>query len=376
MTANVILAGLGRGGYPPQPSSDPFAPPTITHVVSVPTGIGWTDGSNCATLHANMVAANPDGTEFDYPGPLYSYNFATSANIDSRSNLLFSGNGTRINNTGNISNAAIGNSAFVVGRFAGGSNHITIDDFVLNGANPSGGTTAAYHIGAETASGVMIFNRPSFIEVKNCVITNQWGHGLYQGSGGSGAINAPQYTWLHDNTISDNGVMGINTACATYTWVQRNTLRDISIYPIDFEDGVYGEPMQHVYIEDNVLDGWGWSSALEAHAIVGDTGVGMVWSDIIVSGNALTRGYLGSAGTAGGTAGVISFYGDDPKTGLQVLGNTSDHTESSPPATTWAWRFKNTTGLVVTGNTQLISGTAVFCHLDNCPGAVTTPNTN
>lgn len=376
MVMAMRLIGMrgGLGGFTvpsdpdPDPDPPPFDPPVITNVVTVPTGAGWTDGSDCSALHQAMVDGEPDGTRFEYPGPLYTYRMDTCAAVDARAHLVFKGNATNLDVSGGPD---LVNSAFVIGRFAGGSHDIAIRDFVMVGGNPDGGTESAYHVGDETASGVWILNQPSYIEVSYLTITDMYGHGVYQGSGGSGAINAPVNTWIHHNTIERVGVMGINTACVDTTLIEYNTLRDIGISPLDFEDGITGEPMKHVTVRFNTLDGWAWEPTFTAHAIAFDTDTLLDCDDFVLDGNHLLRGDLGATNTSGGTSGVISFWGDCVKTNVQILNNDSDHTEDSAgsPSVTWAWRFKTCAGIVITGNDQPIAGTTEFAHLDTCPGS-------
>ena len=122
------------------------------------------------------------------------------------------------------------------------------------------------------------------------------------------------------------------------------------LYPIDFEDGVAGQPLQHIKVQNNIIDRWSWEPTYTGHAIVGDGSTGLVpYDDVVIDGNTL-RGGDQATSTSDPSSGPISFWGDDAKTNFAITNNVME----VPPApwAGWAMRFMNVDGLTITGNTM------------------------
>ena len=143
----------------PPPSTDPqwaidsraaFTGITYGTTFTVPTGPGYTDGTNASVNLHNFIESKPDGasatnhTRIVFPAG-FTYTFSGDGSSESlgglviknRNNLTFDGTGSSIAlNTGSVSTFS---SAF----FTQNSTHITFRGFAVDGGNTATGTTGA-----------------------------------------------------------------------------------------------------------------------------------------------------------------------------------------------------------------------------------------
>lgn len=339
-------------------------------IYNVPSSINSTGTVDVSAAMQNFVNSVPNGTSANpsiikFPAGATYLLAGNGIMVDSRSNLIFEGNGATLKGTG----YGILDSAFILGWGSANTN-IIIRGFTLDGDNPDGATVNAYHQGQESSEGVTMYKGQNNIEIANNTISDWWGHAIYIASGGS-SNGKPNQINVHDNNIIRMGLMGVAIATGTNITVKNNTITDTALYPIDIEDGLAGEPMQHIYILNNTINKWSWNTPFTGHAIIGDGATGMNWDDIVVDGNILQGGDQGPSSTDS-TSGLISFWGSDVKKNLKVTNNISQ-----VPADGWATRFNNVNGLTVTGNTLPgISGGATDekVHVINSTNTVTAPN--
>ena len=253
-----------------------------------------------------------------------------------------------------------------------GSN-IAFRHMSVRGANPKGGTSeGAYVRKLETQHGFR-FEGVNGAEIDHVQVTDVYGDFVYIGRDHKRrpSINI----WIHDSNFRRNGRQGIAVTAASNVIIEHNTFNKTRRSTIDLEPNSRSWHVSHVFILNNTV-GKGRLLFIASH------GQGPV-DNIVISGNRLEGHAL--------TIDAVPPEGRRRSNWI-ITNNVSDTTVHNRPM-----RFWNIDGLVVTGNTQKVTGAqpgviltddcgtrvsnndfgavGVVEHGDRCNAAVVVPKT-
>jgi hypothetical protein len=244
--------------------------------VDVPSSIDATGSANASTALNAFIAATPDGSIIRFPVNGI-FRMDTGINFNHRHNLIFEGNGATLRPTGTSDVSQ--NSVF---RLGGGDTDITIRDFTFIGQN----TQPGVYNGAtnENRMGVMIYGGVR-IEIANVTMRNIWADNVEISSSPSPTVVADN-VWVHDNSFTGAGRMGLGVIAATHVLIERNTFDLNAWVDLDIEPNTVDQEVGWITFRNNTVlrDGTGTSVTpvfVEANGSTSTTNV----HDITISGN-------------------------------------------------------------------------------------------
>jgi hypothetical protein len=227
---------------------------------------------------------------------------------------------------------------------------IVFRDLRVRGANPQGGVSkGAYVAKLETQHGFR-FEGVNGAELDNVQVTDVYGDFVYLGR--DKKKTPSQNIWIHNSTFLRNGRQGIAVTAATNVVIEHNTFNDTRRSTIDLEPNARSWHVTNVFVLDNNV-GKGRLLFVASH------GQGPV-DNVVISGNQLK----GHALTIDALA-----PGYQRRSNWVVTDNVSNTTVHSRPL-----RFGGINGLVVSGNTQRVTGDQPGVVLTGDCGARVTGN--
>src|SRR4029079_18137256 len=136
---------------PDPPPTRPFAAPTTTQTVTVPSSIDGTGATDVSTAFATWIATVPNGSVVSFPSNK-TYKFVGNAiRLQNRHHLVFEGNGSVIWSSAGSNTL---DSCFLIDN---GSSDIRIEDFTLRGANTATATALYQTAVGESSMGVSMY---------------------------------------------------------------------------------------------------------------------------------------------------------------------------------------------------------------------------
>lgn len=355
----------------------------IANTYTVPTGAGWTDGTDCsASLQAFLNGkSGPDATSLNrivFPSG-YSYRFTGDQAVDLRNhsiqNVVLYGYGATIDlRTSGVSN---GSHAF----FLQGNGRISIQGFTIQGQMGNRGTLAQYNDYSERKGGIVIRGGSSYVEVKDCTMYDIEGWPVWlSGLDGGGVIC--HHIWVHDNTIDGTVATAFATVAADDVLIEGNATDNVSYFWVDLEPDASTGHIRRQVIRNNTCGLFGLRSGSHQNWFVGigPGYTGPPWStlaDIIVVDNASPTGEYGGMGgipvAVGGVPGGSANGAAWPKSRLVFYRNTGA-AATNPNGHHW---FATVTDLYDTNNTMHTSDGSALVGADNSPAGThtITPNT-
>ena len=308
----------------------PIPAPVTSETVNVPAIIdasGSTDAS--AALNA-WIATVPDGSVISFP-PGGTFRLTAGIQLTNRHNLVLEGNGATLRPTGQLDTQV--SSAFALWGHPPNTD-IVIRNFTIIGQNTDPGR---YH-GAtnENRFGVLIYGG-SRVEVANVTMLNTWSDYVEVAPRltGSGDQIPAEQIWIHDNSLTGGGRMGIAVISAMHVLIERNTFDLTAGSTLDIEPNAdCAAGVGWVTFRDNVILRGG---SMEP-SFVAANGYNAI-HDVTITGNK-TNGRLATDITM------------PRRTSIVFTNNTAQFRAYGPVLT-----FAHVDGLTVTGNVQpLISG--------------------
>ena len=235
-----------------------------------------------------------------------------------------------------------GQGALVFAKTRGGPNRaewwiksgsqITFRNLSVRGANPRGGVSkGAYVRKLETQHGFR-FEGVNGIELDHVRVTDVYGDFVYLGR--DKKKRPCRNVWIHDSTFLRNGRQGIAVTSATNVIIERNTFNDTRRSTVDLEPNSRSWRVSNVFVLHNTV-GKGRLLFVASH------GQGPV-DNVVISGNRLLGHPL--------TIDVLP-PGTQRRSNWVVTDNVSNTTVRTRPM-----RFAGIDGLVVSGNTQRVTG--------------------
>jgi Right handed beta helix region len=316
--------------------------PESRKVYWVPKSINATGRVNVTERLQQFIDRVPNGhvIRFRHNG---RYRSEGTLFVSHRENLVFDGNGATVF-------ATIGGVPDRAQFWVKDGSTIVFRDLNVRGANPKGGTAeGAYNVEQETQHGFRLEGVDG-VEIDSVHVSDVYGDFVYIGRDKKRV--ASQNVWIHDSDFRRNGRQGIAVTAATNVIIERNTFFKTRRSTIDLEPNSRSWHVSNVFVLNNTV-GKGRLLFVASH------GQGPV-DNIVISGNQLH-----------GHALTIDVLPPDNKrrSNWIVTNNTSDMTVHNRPM-----RFFAIDGLVVSGNTQLVSGEQPGVIVTNDCGAQITRN--
>ena len=231
-----------------------------------------------------------------------------------------------------------------------GGAQIVFRNLSVQGANPRGGVSkGAYVRKLETQHGFR-FEGVNGAELDHVRVTDVYGDFVYVGR--DKKRRPSRNVWIHDSTFLRNGRQGIAVTAATNVIIERNRFNDTRRSTVDLEPNARSWHISNVFVLHNTV-GKGRLLFVASH------GQGSV-NDVVISGNRL----LGHPLTIDVMPG-----GNQRRSNWVVTNNVSNTIVHSRPM-----RFFAVDGLVVSGNTQRVTGKRPGVVIDGDCGASVSNN--
>lgn len=295
----------------------------------------------------------------------------------------------------NIILSTDGSSNFGSGLFFQNSAYIAVRGGTFQGQNPYTATPHAADTIDEQKSGAVIRYNCDHIELDDITWLDLEGFGVITNSDGNETGPLwPQYIWVHGCYI-ESGEMGMAAVSGRYLLWEQNTIAESTWFAIDFEPDYPQQGYEHVLIQENVIDRYGWESFLQlptgghTHWALAmnpaDSSLACVMDDLTFRNNTILRGHVTSAdgtpypggyhaGNLDGGGLLVRSDKTNTKNTVVITGNTSAQARTISGGT---MSFDSVNGLTVTNNQQRTVGSAALVAADgNATGVHTvTPNT-
>lgn len=352
----------------------------------MPTGTGYTDGSNAKFNVQTWIELNvPDGTDATHHSRVifpagYTYTLTTSGVdtgtdgpgifIRGRNHLTFEGGGTEgtYGSTGGAtislttSTASVLHdefSGFVVrptgfGSTSAGSD-IRFHGFTFQGSSTLyASTTAGDPEANEYQHGIALMG-VNGCEVDHCTFDKLHGDGVYITDSTWTSLStgyASRDVTISYNDIKNNGRMGVAIIWAINVTVKGNRFTDMAYACLDIEpnhawEGAYGT----VTFSDNLLAGkWSWDATYPDAAINitgNNNNPGTYSATFLIERNSVT-----GSSQDGSRFFILGDYGDWVKSGVMYV---KDNTCTNPKAGPAVTMVNFSGGAVITNNTGFLS---------------------
>jgi hypothetical protein len=315
----MVGLGLVAGARVDAGASD-AAPGTF----EVPGEIDATGKTDVAGALNEFIASVPDGSAIVFPAGA-RYRAEAEIAFRGRARLVIEGNGARIFATqrqpAERSQIRVVNSRNVVFR-----------ELIIDGPHPNGGLADdAYRPMFEFQHGFRL-EAVRDVQLDRVTVTDVYGDFVYIGQDKD--RHPSERVWIHDSTFARNGRQGIAITDASSVIIERNRFAEVRRAIFDLEPNARRWSVRDIHILDNTI-GTGRLLFVASH------GAGPV-DDVVVEGNALPRHGL--------TIEVMAAEGQRRQNWI-VRNNESDE-----PVHARAIRFIGVDGVLVSGNTQLVTG--------------------
>ncbi len=354
----VIAMPAGRAPTPPS-GSRPFPAPATTRTVSVPTSIDATGSSDASAALNAFIKSVPDGSVIAFRAGT-TYRLDQGIALYGRRNLVFEGNGAtlRANNPGGTWLGGPFNLHSQRTSF-GHNSHITIRNFNLVGSNPN--TTTVYSAGSgENQHGVGIWGG-SYIEITGNRISKTYGDGVYVSGNDDTHVSADS-VWIHDNTFTYAGRMGIALLAGTNVLIEGNSFDKVGLHVFDIEPDWSYQVIAYATFRNNSVGSYALSTYDAGFFFAADGAAGSTVRDVTVTGNTVTG--TARSGYDGTPRGLNTRVSVARRQNIAVTANTATTAAEGP-----VLYFANVDGVTVTGNRQpLVSGSQA--QFSNCTRVV------
>ena len=382
-TAAITGTGITYSGDP-QWALDlrtALATPTYGNTYTVPTGAGYTDGTNCSVNVAAFINAKANGASPSNHTKIVfgagTYTFSGRGTDDTHGGIVLD---TRSNLTIDCSAAAFvmahtrpATSAYAYMFFIRSSTHIRILSPTVRGGALLTGTDSAYSEGDEAQGGVFVAAGSSYVEVSNGSFDDMLGW-PYIVSGYASGKSLSNNIWIHGGNLAVGGVSNFATVGGDYVLFEDNLeCQDATWAAMDFEPDDASGHCRHYLIQRNTFRRWGWRGAGHTDWWLG-LGKGYTGPPYATMNDITVRDNTIHEIQSHGQGMVIDATGLQPFSDVVITGNvqTPACTASGSPMA-----FANFGNLTVTGNTcTTVSHVELVGSDTNTSGVHTlTPNT-
>jgi hypothetical protein len=316
----------GSGPTGTTPGTTPVTTPTTrpTSTIVVPASIDSTGKTDVTAGLQKFIDKVQDGRTILFR-PNGRYRIDETLFVIHRNNLDFEGRGALFFAT------TRGGRDRAQWWIKEGSN-ISFHHMIVRGANPKGGTSEGAYVAKLYAQHGFRFEGVDGGEIDHVRVTDVYGDFVYIGRDKHRV--ASSNIWIHDSVFLRNGRQGISVTAASNVVIERNSFNKTRRSTIDLEPNARSWHVSDVFILDNTV-GKGRLLFVASH------GQGPV-DNIVISGNHLQGHAL--------TIDAVPPEGRRRSNWI-ITNNVSDTEVHNRPM-----RFWNIDGLVVSGNTQKVSG--------------------
>lgn len=354
---------------PPESGERPFDPPTSPSSSSVPgtiSAVGLIDASEDLN---NWIESISDGSTISFP-PSAIYRVDAGLLLVGRNDLVLNGNGAELRLNGGSSDGLP-----VAGFQLRGCNNIKIENFIVVGSNTN--TTNIFVPGYENQHILSLAGfgggpPSSYIEMTNVTGSRTFADAAYLEGRNIAPFEPSHHVWIHNNTFSYIGRMGIASIDVNDLLVENNTFDKVGIAVFDVEPNFEEQVVQRNTFRENSIGSFGHFSQLEGYVLsVAYTESNLV-EDIIVTNNTSTgitaQGYDGKPrGLNSKVIGKFTVGAGIRVANVTFTDNVTDRAAHGPVI--YAINVDNIT---VTGNVQpLLSGS--LGQFDNSTGVTYQP---
>lgn len=327
------LEGATPPPPPAPPTGRPWADAVTTQTVSIPASIDTTGTTDVTLALRAFFRTVQSGTRVLGPGTGKTYKIsgsilmgsapaAADSPIKGKSNIIFDGQGTIINNVAGSASSTASNErstwywSWLDKPFP---THLVFRNWVNKGANPQPGKL----VGSEFAAFAHL-QGGQFIEVTGISSAGTWGDFV--------TLNSDvQQVWAHHNTVADVGRNNVSVVAGSHVLIEDNQFGKAGYCTFDIEpEGSQTWGITDVIYRRNTSGLW-----LNCYFALDGANSGKPISDIVVDDNISTAPLLTIAG----------FSGSGYKTRPQRV---SFQRNAGPAG--GALRFAHIDGLKVTGN--------------------------
>jgi hypothetical protein len=315
----------------------------------VPTTINSTGTADASAALNSWIATVPNNSTIVFKsGTTYLLN--DGIKLVNRHGLTFLGNGATLK-----ANGTAGTHTDTPFALWGADTGITIDGFTIIGNN----TTGLYNPDGvhENLMGVNIFGGKD-IEIRNNTIRNTWGDCVYVTSSEDefGNRTWSEDVYIHGNSCSKIGRMGIAVIAVNRITVENNSFDDMSLDVLDIEPDWPNQGARDVMFRNNTIGSYAHSDLYRSMVmhIVGNAQAPVV--NVTMDNNVITEGRQVNARNS---AGGVTARADRP--GRQNIRITNNRSNVAGPG--YMLDIQNTNTVVITGNVQpLTSGQFAYLY--------------
>lgn len=333
---------------------------------TVPTGSGWTDGTDCRSALQSFLNAIPSGSSSTahrrivFPAG-FTWTISGSLSINGKSHWTIEGGGTEATyghtggamllRSGGLARNNTAGGHFVISDFSSGTGYtntdIRIHAMTLRGDSDRHSTQVS-DLPAYSAG--VTFRSCDGGRVSHCIIERNRGDCVYVAGRGSGSAGTPSRNILVDGCLmQDNDRMGCTTVNhdSTYT-IRDNKFSDIFYAAIDIEPNASCKVGNTVISGNLFADTMSWGTSYNDGVIKCDSPIAPDhYGTILIEDNHFDCTVLNNAGQGWMFAGT---YGPAPyiKNGLLTIrDNTCDRPSAGPVVRGANW----VAGITMTNNT-------------------------
>lgn len=377
----AVTTDAASGGDPnPPPSPTPFDTGyTYTDTV-VPTGAGWTDGSDCRSALQALINATPNGTDATHHRRLvfpagFTWTLSGYVTFEGKSHWTIEGGGVettyghtggaKLKRSGGYAVTDTNGAIFCASYFSSTAGYRATDlrfhALTFEGSSTTYSTTAtdipAYQMG-------ICFRSCDGARVSHCVFDKLFGDGVYISSSQNSATPPPSRNIRIDgNVIKQNNRMGIAIIACDTLIIEDNQFSDIFYACIDFEPNVSGMLTKDATIRRNQFANiWSWGSSYTDGCIKADCQNGLV---PLFTGtlSIVDNTFPGRPQSNGGAGNMFAgFYGSGwlKSASLVITGNACSQPQNGPVV-----RLKNWQGAItIQNNTGFWNGVGNWVQND------------
>ena len=335
----------------PTPSGTrPFAAPVTSRTVTIPTAIDSTGATNAASALQSFINSTPDGSVIVFKaGGVYRLDRGLF--VSNRHHLVFDGNGATLRAAG--SSTLIAASPLLID---GGNSDIVVKNFTIEGNNPKTGT--AIYGGGEDQQGVAIYGGTR-IEIANNSIRKTFGDGIYANEKDT-THSWVDGLWVHDNTFTYIGRMGLTMNGAKNALLERNSFDQVGMFVLDIEPDTSYQGATDIAFRNNTAGAWGLTPNFTNWFVAcanNSAGPGAVIRNVTITGNYVSSGAPSSSNTPN-FGGLATWIGKSRTSNIVFTNNTTSRAGAGA-----VLRFEHVDGLTVKGNVQpLTSGSLTYIY--------------
>ena len=345
--------------------SRPFAAPVTTGTFTIPGTVddtGATDAS--ADINAWIESTVPDGSIIEFATGA-TYRLEDGILLAGRNNIVLKGNGCTLLQRGSAGDET--DSTFLLR----GSNHISIDNFIVDGVDPGWPTNAGEGSHVLGISGFFAVDPSSYVEMSNVTATHVYCDGVYIEGRNADPWEPSNNIWVHDCSFDYMGRNAVSFINCTDVLVENCTFDHMSMHAFDYEPNFDTQQVRRTQVRNCSIGSYGHRSGVLGFFVADiaiETGLGAMVSDVTIADNVVTGNPSnGVDGTPRALQCKFVSTNGVRQQNISILRNTTSLPVAASFGSGGVFYFDSVDTILIDGNTQpLTSG--VLTRFDNCTG--------